>query len=80
MAVFLKTIRHPVGRKKFWFAQRKEGAMKDVERAFGMLQARWGIIWCPARIWHQNDVADIMYACIILHNMLTDDEGSLAER
>ncbi|XP_042027139.1 uncharacterized protein LOC121774306 [Salvia splendens] len=48
--VFLKTIRHPVGPKKSWFGQRQEDAKKDVERAFGVIQARWGIIRCPTRV------------------------------
>ncbi|XP_047965797.1 uncharacterized protein LOC125210284 [Salvia hispanica] len=77
--VFVETIRHSVGPKKSYFAQRQKGARNDVERAFGVLQVRWGIIRCSTRVWHKNDVADNMYACIILHNMMIDDEGSAAE-
>ena len=29
---------------------------------------------------HENVVADIMTACIILHDMIIDDEGFAAER
>ncbi|XP_047949428.1 uncharacterized protein LOC125195298 [Salvia hispanica] len=78
--VFVKTIRQPVGPKQTYFAKKQEGARKDVERAFGVLQSRWAILRCPVRQWHENDVADIMTACIILHNMIIEDEGFTAER
>ncbi|XP_047965349.1 uncharacterized protein LOC125209811 [Salvia hispanica] len=77
--VFVKTIRQPVGPKQSYFAAKQESARKDVERAFGVLQSRWGILRCPIRQWHENDVASIMYACIILHNMIIEDEGYSAE-
>ncbi|XP_047948775.1 uncharacterized protein LOC125194560 [Salvia hispanica] len=77
--VFVKTIRQPVGPKQSYFAAKQESARKDVERAFGVLQSRWGILRCPVRQWHENDVASIMYACIILHNMIIEDEGYSAE-
>ena len=56
------------------YAQRQEAARKDVERAFGVLQKRWAIIRHPARLWEREELADIMYACIILHNMIVEDE------
>ncbi|TVU12521.1 hypothetical protein EJB05_46172, partial [Eragrostis curvula] len=52
----------------------QEGARKDVERAFGVLQAHFGILRNPARMWQVKSLADIMYACIILHNMIVEDE------
>jgi hypothetical protein len=48
--------------------------LKDVERAFGVLQKCWAIIHQPARLWERQELADIMYACIILHNMIVEDE------
>ncbi|GJQ95209.1 ALP1-like protein isoform X1 [Tanacetum coccineum] len=47
---------------------------KDIERAFGVLQGRWGIIRQPARAYQINALNRIMYCCIILHNMILDDE------
>ncbi|XP_042067335.1 uncharacterized protein LOC121810645 [Salvia splendens] len=41
------SIRQPVGQKQTYFAKKQEGARKDVERAFGVLQAQWAIIRCP---------------------------------
>ncbi|XP_047942994.1 uncharacterized protein LOC125189804 [Salvia hispanica] len=78
--VFVKTLRQAAGAKRQYFARKQEAARKDVERAFGVLQARWAILRCPARVWHEDDVADIMVACIILHNMIIEDEGFAVER
>lgn len=45
-----------------------------MERAFGVLQARWGIIKQPARSWHMENIHTILMACIVLHNMIIKDE------
>ncbi|CAL8162131.1 unnamed protein product [Prunus armeniaca] len=48
--------------------------MKDVERAFGILQAQWAIVRGPAHMWRKEQLHSIMMACIILHNMIVEDE------
>ncbi|XP_057440015.1 uncharacterized protein LOC130731820 isoform X2 [Lotus japonicus] len=73
-ATFVKTIPMPQGEKRQKFAKRQEGARKDVERAFGVLQSRFAIVRGPSRFWHPNEMKSIMYACIILHNMCVEDE------
>ncbi|XP_047978663.1 uncharacterized protein LOC125220544 [Salvia hispanica] len=78
--VFLKTISCPTGARREFFAAKQEAARKDVERGFGVLQARWGIVKCPARSWYMHHIANIMYACIILHNMIIHDEGRAASQ
>ncbi|XP_047952936.1 uncharacterized protein LOC125198669 [Salvia hispanica] len=72
--VFLKTIRCPLGDRRRYFARAQEFARKDVERAFGVLQSRFALVKGPTRFFYQGDIADIMYACIIMHNMIIDDE------
>ena len=52
----------------------QEAYRKDVERAFGILQARWSIIWGPARGWSRDNLQYIMMTCIILYNMIVEDE------
>jgi hypothetical protein len=52
----------------------QEGAHKDVERAFGVLQQRWTIVKNPCRQWDLDTITDIMVACVILHNMIIDNE------
>lgn len=52
----------------------QEAYRKDVKRAFGVLQAHFAIIRGPARSWFQEDLVFIMKTCIILHNMIIEDE------
>ncbi|XP_057787015.1 uncharacterized protein LOC131004359 [Salvia miltiorrhiza] len=56
----------------------QEAARKDIERAFGVLQARWAIVKGPSRLWSKEAMSDIMFTCIILHNMIIEDEGEQA--
>jgi hypothetical protein len=73
-AAFVKTIPLPQSDEHKLFAQHQEGARKDVERAFGVLQARFAILRNPGRMWERETLAEIMYTCIILHNMIVEDE------
>ncbi|KAI8538373.1 hypothetical protein RHMOL_Rhmol09G0097800 [Rhododendron molle] len=56
------------------FAQQQESTRKDVERAFGVLQARFAIVQGPGQLWDKKTLKDIMLTCIILHNMIIEDE------
>jgi hypothetical protein len=60
--------------KRKHFASRQETCRKDVERCFGVLQARFAIIRNMCRQWKMETIADIMFACCIIHNMILDDE------
>ncbi|XP_047978691.1 uncharacterized protein LOC125220577 [Salvia hispanica] len=64
----------PIGERRVLFAAKQESARKDVERAFGVLQSRWVIVKGPARFWYKDVIADVMYACIIMHNMIVEQE------
>ena len=78
-ATFVKIIPSPKGNKQIHFAKSQESARKDVERAFGVLQARFAIVRGPARLWKLEVLKDIMKACIILHNMIVEDERNANE-
>jgi hypothetical protein len=71
---FVKSIRLPQSEPDKLFAQYQEACRKDIERAFGVLQARFKIIREPARLWDIADLSIIMRSCIILHNMIVEDE------
>ncbi|RWR92167.1 putative nuclease HARBI1 [Cinnamomum micranthum f. kanehirae] len=73
-ATFVKTIPCPNGSKATKFAAAQESARKDVERAFGVLQACFSIVRGPARFWDRQTLQHIMKACIIMHNMIIEDE------
>ncbi|XP_021985292.1 uncharacterized protein LOC110881292 [Helianthus annuus] len=60
--------------KMQYFKRRQESCRKDVERAFGVIQARWAMIRGPGRSTSIPVLGDIMHACIILHNMIVEDE------
>ena len=71
---FVQSIHLPEDEKRSHFAKRQEAVRKDVERCFGVLQARFAIIKNMCRHWSMEVIADIMFACCILHNMILDDE------
>ena len=57
---------------------RQEACRKDVERAFGVLQSRFSIVAGQMRYWDKEVLRDIMITCIILHNMIIEDECDLS--
>ena len=52
----------------------QESVRKDVERAFGVLQFRWRIVRNSALSWDERKLWEVMTACVIMHNMIIEDE------
>ncbi|XP_033134269.1 putative nuclease HARBI1 [Brassica rapa] len=73
-ATFIQSIRLPQSEKHSLFAKTQEAVRKDVERAFGVLQARFAVVRNPSNLWDKHKIGNIMRACIILHNMIVEDE------
>ena len=73
-ATLVQAIPNPRNDAEKLFTLHQEAYRKDVERAFGILQARWKIISEPARGWSRENLNSIMMSCIILHNMIVEDE------
>lgn len=48
---------------------------KDAERAFRILQARFNIVCGPTRFRDEQTLVDIMKACIIMYNIIIEDES-----
>ena len=75
---FVHPIHVPQGEMKKHYTKMQEGARKDVKHAFGILQVRWGIEQNPVWQWDLKTISDIMLACIIMHNMIVEDEQGLS--
>eukprot|EP00294_Goniomonas_avonlea_P008603 CAMPEP_0114549320 /NCGR_PEP_ID=MMETSP0114-20121206/5464_1 /TAXON_ID=31324 /ORGANISM="Goniomonas sp, Strain m" /LENGTH=437 /DNA_ID=CAMNT_0001733993 /DNA_START=24 /DNA_END=1337 /DNA_ORIENTATION=+ len=75
--VFVKPVSAPRDANECTFTKFHEAVRKDVERAFGVLQARWHIIAQPCRFWQQDDLQLVMMTCVVLHNMIVEDEHPL---
>ena len=73
-STFIQSITLPQGPKAELFAKVQEATRKDVERAFGVLQARFAIVKNPALSLDKGKIGNIMRACIILHNMIVENE------
>uniref|UniRef100_A0A0D3CQE2 DDE Tnp4 domain-containing protein n=1 Tax=Brassica oleracea var. oleracea TaxID=109376 RepID=A0A0D3CQE2_BRAOL len=73
-STFIQSIPLPQGPKAEKFAKKQESARKDVERAFGVLQSRFAIVKNPALLWDKEKIGKIMKTCVILHNMIVENE------
>lgn len=73
-SIFQKTILEPLGEKRKWYSKMQEGARKDVERAFGILQARWRVLRYLACLWSESIMKSIWKVVVIIHNMVVEDE------
>ena len=73
-ATFRQALANLVDDAEMCFTLLHKAYQKDVKRVFAILQARWKIIKEPARGWSQENVNSIMMSCIILHNMIVEDE------
>ncbi|MBW0499846.1 hypothetical protein O181_039561 [Austropuccinia psidii MF-1] len=69
-AFLIKSFPHAQDEARKVFSDRQESARKDIERAFGVLQARWQILSQPCWIWSFKKIKNIMYCGVILHNMI----------
>ncbi|XP_021747233.1 uncharacterized protein LOC110713078 [Chenopodium quinoa] len=74
LETFIQGIIYPQLQKDKMFTDHQAAARKDVERAFGVLQAQFAIIRKPSLAYDEDILRDIMKACIIMHNMIVEDE------
>ena len=58
----------------------QESASNDVERTFGMLQARWGIVRGAAMMWDPKTLRQATIYCVILHNIIVENERDEASQ
>ena len=69
-ACFVKTFPNPTTRMQKMFATAQEAKRKDIERAFGILRARFHILTSGCRLWDRFAMAKVIKTCVILHNVI----------
>ncbi|XP_071700097.1 uncharacterized protein [Rutidosis leptorrhynchoides] len=74
-ATLVKSFACPTDDPRIKFTRFQASARKDVERALGVLQGRFHILSLAARTMSVNKMRRVMDCCIILHNMILEDQG-----
>lgn len=68
-SIFVKTHQNPTSQVEFKFSKRQEHVRKDIERCFGILVKKFGILKHHLRGWHMDELRMLVNCCVILHNM-----------
>lgn len=72
-AIFAKTIAGDnVTKKQKIYREQQEAVRTNVERAFGVLVSQWGILQYPLRLMKKEEMAILVKACVIMHNMVVE--------
>jgi hypothetical protein len=66
---------HACSGKEVLFREVLESARKSTECLIGILKARFWSMKHPIRMTSKNDIANMVWACCILHNMLLKFDG-----
>ncbi|XP_076945327.1 uncharacterized protein LOC143616368 [Bidens hawaiensis] len=72
---FCRVYASPLSDKRKNFTKKQESARKDIEMAFGVLKKRWAMLANPIRCWTREKITEVVITCIILQNMILEDEG-----
>ncbi|XP_071740538.1 uncharacterized protein [Rutidosis leptorrhynchoides] len=74
-ATLVKGYVAPTHDPRIKFTRFQACARMDVERTFGVLQGRFHILRLAARTMSVNKIRRVMDCCIILRNMILEDQG-----
>jgi hypothetical protein len=67
---FVKTLSQPVGQAEQDYASWQEKTRKDVERGFGVLQAKFRFLVHKIELWSIQDIVNVVNCCLLLHNWM----------
>jgi hypothetical protein len=70
--MFIKSLKNSTSPEIRKFSLAQEGVQKDVERAFGVLIARFHLLKRPCLLRDRETMTTIMRASIIMHNMIVE--------
>jgi hypothetical protein len=79
LRIFFKPYTNPQGPERSLYTDIVESVRKDIERAFGGLQSRFHILRHEALLHDRGDLCDVWIACVLLHNLIVEDERSLED-
>lgn len=48
---------------------------KAVERVFGVLFARWNMLYSLGRLWSASEMEETVSTCVIRHNMIVEERN-----
>ena len=71
-SIFAEADPAPTNEKNLKYTKRHERVRKDIERAFGVLIAKFGILERLLKGWYVKDSSILINCCIIMHDMVTE--------
>jgi hypothetical protein len=70
----------PTGQKNSHFTERQESCQKDVEWAFGVIQAQFAIVRYPSLYWSHDQMWEVMQFWVIMHNMIIKNDRKTRDK
>ncbi|XP_071732232.1 uncharacterized protein [Rutidosis leptorrhynchoides] len=74
-STLVKSFKRPIDPKTSKFKKYQESIREDIEWAFAILQGRFQIFQQPAKSYYICKIKRFVLTCVILHNMITEDNG-----
>lgn len=68
--LFAKAISNPTNKAEKLYTNVQEALRKDIERCFGVLQARFNVLRQENKMWYLESIVTQSQACVILHNLI----------
>jgi hypothetical protein len=80
-AILVKTILTHVGQKSCHFAENQESCRKDIKRSCAcVLHSRFYIVCYLVVSWSQDQMWEVMHACVIMEKMIIESDRKTPAR
>ena len=67
-----RLVKPLVSEENIRYAAWQEATRKDIKRCFGVLQRKFASLAKPVELWYIEEYSNVVYACIIMHNMMVE--------